>query len=51
VRVLDPDDAALDALDLIAPVAELENVAGEAFDGKSSFTVPMKWFSGSSNTW
>ena len=34
VRVLDPDDATLDALDLVAPVAELEDVAGEAFDRK-----------------
>ena len=32
VRVLDAHDAALDALDLVAPVAELEDVAGKAFD-------------------
>ena len=34
VRVLDADDAALDALDLVAPVAELKDVAGKAFDGE-----------------
>ncbi len=34
MRVLDPHDAALDALDPIAPVAELEDVAGKAFDGE-----------------
>ena len=34
MRVLDPDDAALDALDLVAPVAKLEYVAGKAFDGE-----------------
>src|SRR6185369_15409184 len=34
VCVLNPHDAALDALDLVAPVAKLEYVAGKAFDGK-----------------
>ena len=34
VRVLNPHDAALDALDLVAPVAELKYVAGKAFDGE-----------------
>ena len=34
MRVLDPHHAALDAQDAIAPVAELEDVAGEALDGE-----------------
>ena len=34
VGVLDAHDAALDALDLVALVAELEDVAGEALDGE-----------------
>src|SRR5580700_3500924 len=32
MRVLDAHDAALDALDAVAPVSELEDVAGEALD-------------------
>src|SRR5829696_719460 len=32
VRILDADGAALDSLDLVAPVAKLEDVAGQALD-------------------
>ena len=34
MRVLDAHDAALDAHDAIGAVAELEDVAGQAFDGE-----------------
>ena len=34
LRVLDADDAAFHAPDLVAPVAELKNVAGKAFNGE-----------------
>ena len=34
MRVLDPDDAALDAHDAVGVVAELEDVAGQALDGE-----------------
>ena len=40
MRVLDPHDSALDAPDLVAPVAELKNVAGKAFDGEILVDCP-----------
>jgi hypothetical protein len=34
VCILNADDPSLDTLDLVASVAELENVTGKTFDGK-----------------
>ena len=51
MRILDPHGAALDAQDAVAAVAELEYVAGHAFDGEILVEVPTTRFSGSSSTW
>ena len=48
--VLDPHGPALDPQDAVGGVAELEHIADRLSTAKSSLTLPMTWFSGSSST-
>jgi hypothetical protein len=51
VRVLRPDDTALDANDAIGIVAELERVAGQALDREVLVHVSDRVIFGSRSTW